>query len=187
MYQSAQSAQSRQTTLDRLLSLPAQLEQQHDVSPSQVCHKINSLMTIPDGKKINYAHKLWRRCLPAAVRTNTTSSMVDPTEDQLGNADQLAVILTANPTTAVLLFPSVAPVHYQQPADNHHKQPSQLTELKEGVCGYHRMYGDRLSSAPPDAHTRQKTRCAVAAPWRCNRGGSTHWSLQLMRRRPQSF
>ena len=43
---------------DRLLSLLTQLEQQHDVSPSQVWHEINSLMTLPDGKKINHAHEL---------------------------------------------------------------------------------------------------------------------------------
>ena len=40
-----------QQRLDRLLSLPAQLEQQHVVSPSQVWHEINSLITLPDGKK----------------------------------------------------------------------------------------------------------------------------------------
>ena len=126
-----------------LLSLPAQLEQQHDVSPSQVWHKINSLVTIPDGNKINYARKLWRRCLPVAVRANTTSSMVNPTEDQLDNADQHAAMLTAKPTTSVFSFPSLGPMHHQQSADNHHKQPSQLTKLKEGVYGYHRMYEDR--------------------------------------------
>ena len=55
-----------QQRLDRLLSLPAQLEQQHVVSPSQVWHEINSLITLPDGKKINYAHELWWRCVPPA-------------------------------------------------------------------------------------------------------------------------
>ena len=35
--------------------------------------------------------------------------------------------------------------------NNHHKQHSQLTKLKEGVCGYHQMNGDRalnLKCAP---------------------------------------
>ena len=69
--------------------------------------------------------------------------MVDPIEDQLDNADQHAAIMTAKPTTAVFSFPSVGQVRHQQPADNHHKQPSQLTKLKEGVCSYHQMNGDR--------------------------------------------
>ena len=88
---------SAQQRVDRLISLPAQLEQQHDVTPSQVWHEINSLITIPAGQKINYAHELWRRCLHPAVRATTSSSMVDPTQDQLDKADQHAAILMAKP------------------------------------------------------------------------------------------
>ena len=86
-----------QQRVDRLISLTAQLEQQHDVTPSQVWQEINSLMTLPDGKKINYAQELWQRCLHPAVRATTSSTMVDPTEDQLDKADQHAAILTSNP------------------------------------------------------------------------------------------
>ena len=96
-----------QQKLDRLLSLPVQLEQQYDVSPSQVWHEINSLMTLPDGKKINYGHELWRRCAPPALRANTTSSMADPTEGQLDQVDQHAAILYTNPTTAAVSSSSV--------------------------------------------------------------------------------
>ena len=107
-----------QQRVDRLISLPTQLEQQHDVTPSQVWHEINSLMTLPDGKKINYAHELWQRCLHPAVRATTSSTMVDPTEDQLDNANQHAAILTTKPATAAFSHFSVHPVHHQQPADN---------------------------------------------------------------------
>ena len=57
-----------QQRVDRLISFPAHLEQQHDVTPSQVWHEINSLMTLPNRKEINCAHELWRRCLHPAVR-----------------------------------------------------------------------------------------------------------------------
>ena len=96
--------------------------------------------------------------------------MVDPTEDQLDNADQHAAILTAKLTTAVLSFPSVGSVH-QQPADNHHKQPTQLTKLKEGVCGYHQMNGDRALNF----------KCAPQGP------DSYTSDMHMMRRRPQKF
>ena len=116
-----------QQRVDSLFSLPAQLEQQHDVTPSQVWHEINSLMTLPD-------EKLWRRCLHSAVRATTSPTMVDPTEDQLVKADQHSAILTAKPATATFSHSSVHPVHHQKPADNHRKQPSQLMNLKNGVC-----------------------------------------------------
>ena len=107
-----------QQRLDRLLSLPAQLEQQHVVSPSQVWHEINSLITLPDGKKINYAHELWWRCAPpASSPDHTTSSMADPTEDRLDQADQHAAILATNPTTDAVSSSNVRPVHHQQPSD----------------------------------------------------------------------
>ena len=96
-----------QQRLDRLLSLPVQLEQQYDVSLSQVWHEITSLMTLPDGKKINYGHELWRRCVPLAVRANTTSSMADSTENQLDQVDQHAAILDTNPTIAAVSSSSV--------------------------------------------------------------------------------
>ena len=116
-----------QQRVDRLISLPVQLEQQHDVTSSQVWHEINSLMTLPDGKKISYAHELWRRCLHPAVRATTSSTMVDPTENQLNKADQHSAILTVKPATAAFSHSSVHPVHHQQPADNHRKLLSQLT------------------------------------------------------------
>ena len=89
-----------QETVDRLISFPAQLEQQHDVTQSQVWHEINSLMTLPDGRP-------------------------------------------AKPATAAFSHSSVHPVHHQQPVDSHWKQPSQLMNLKDGVCGYYRKYLDR--------------------------------------------
>ena len=138
-----------QQRVDKLISLPAQIEQQHDVAPSQVWCEINSLMTPPIGKKINYAHELWRRYLHPAVRATTSSTMVDPTEYQLDNADQHAAILSAKPATAAFLHSSLHSVHHQQPADYHRKQPSQLTSLKDGVCGYHRKYGDRAVKCAP--------------------------------------
>ena len=52
-----------------------------------------------------------------AVRTNTTSSMADPTEDQLDQADQHAAILATNPTTDAVSSSNVRPVHHQQPSD----------------------------------------------------------------------
>ena len=138
-----------QQRVNRLNSLSAHLEQQHDVTPSKLWHEINSLMTLPDGKKSNYAHELWRRCLHPAVRATTSSTMVDHMEDQLDKADQHAAILAAKPATAAFSHSSVHPVHHQQPADNHRKQPSQQTNLKDGVCGYHRKYEDRAVKCAP--------------------------------------
>ena len=143
--------------------LPAQLEQQHDVTPSQVWHEINSLMKLPDGK--NYAHELWRRCLHPAVRATTSPTMVDPTEDQLDKADQHSAILTAKPATAAFSHSSVHPVHHQEPADNQRKRPSQLMNLNDGACGYHRKYGDRtVKCAPGCTYQPEKMRGRRALP-----------------------
>ena len=158
---------SAQQRVDRLISLPPPLKQQHDVT--QMWYEINSLMTLPDGEKINYAHDLWRRCLHRAVRVTTSSTMVDPAEDQLDKA----AILTVKPATAAFSHSSVHPVHHQQPADNHRKQPSQLTNLKDGVCGYHRKYGDKVVKCAPGCTYQPKTKRAVA----CDRNRSTHWSI----------
>ena len=146
-----------QQRVNRLNSLPAHLEQQHDVTPSQVWHEINSLMTLPDGKKINYAHELWRKCLHPAVRqphhlpwlTTWKTSWTKPTST-------LQSWLQNPPPQHSRIPVCTRPVHHQQPTDNHRKQPSQQTNLKDGVCGYHRKYGDRaVKCAPGSGCTHQ--------------------------------
>ena len=107
-----------QQRLDRLLSFPAQLEQQTLSRHHKFGTRSTASLPFQTEKRsttrMNYGGDAFHR---PAVRTNTTSSMADPTEDQLGQADQHAAILATNPTTDAVSYSNVRPVHHQQPSD----------------------------------------------------------------------
>ena len=107
-----------QQRLDKLLSFPAQLEQQtlsrhHKFSTGSTA----SLPFQTEKRSTTRMHCGGDAFHRPAVRTNTTSSMADPTEDQLDQADQHAAILATNPTTDAVSYSNVRPVHHQQPSD----------------------------------------------------------------------
>ena len=145
-------APTPQQRVDRLLQLPAQMEQQDDVSPSQVWHEINSLLTNPDGSKINFARELWRRSLNQSVRATTRTGTTDPSEAELDAADQQAEILgKALPATNVCAARNRQPPEEQQP-----KPYVPLNKLKDGICGYHRKFGDKATKCAPGCTHKSK-------------------------------
>ena len=138
-----------QQRLDRLLSFPAQLEQQtlsrHHKFGTRSTASLPFQTERRSTTRLNCGGDAFHR---PAVRTNTTSSMAHHgrSEDQL----------VTNPTTDAVWSSNVRPVHHQQPSDKTHKQPSQLMKLKDGVYGYHRRYEDGAFKCAPGCTYKPK-------------------------------
>ena len=109
-----------QQKLDRLLSFPAQLEQQtlsrHHKFGTRSTASLPFQTERRSTTRLNCGGDAFHR---PAVRTNTTSSMAHHgrSEDQPDQADQHAAILVTNPTTDAVWSSNVRPVHHQQPSD----------------------------------------------------------------------
>ena len=69
--------------------------------------------------QINYTHELWRRCFPPAAIANPISSMVDPTEYQLDQADQHTAIQPITITISLVFqcAPITAPAICREPLE----------------------------------------------------------------------